>query len=210
MMGWLAPVKLLRIAMKSHPPAPEIILASASPRRRQLLAELGCEFRVETAPTEELHRADLTAWELALANAYRKARAVAVRHPAALVIGADTLVYLGSELFGKPADRADAIRMLARLQGRAHEVVTGICLLQIAAGRKRSFVEVTAVRFRTLSRGEIEKYLGRINPLDKAGAYAIQESGELIVERIEGSYSNVVGFPMERVRAELDGWKVPV
>lgn len=183
-----------------------IILASASPRRQQLLRELGCEFRVETASVPELHTEDLTARELALVNAYRKARVVAKSNPDSVVIGADTLVFLGTRLFGKPESRAEAVRMLEELQGVTHQVVTGVCLLHLRAHRQVSFAEITSVTFRALERAAIENYLGRINPLDKAGAYAIQEWGDLIVERIEGSYTNVVGFPMERIREELARW----
>ncbi len=183
-----------------------IILASASPRRQQLLREMGCEFHVETASVPELHTEDLTARELALVNAYRKARVIAKSNPDYLVIGADTLVFLGSRLFGKPESRAEAIRMIGELQGVTHQVVTGVCLLHLRTHRQVSFAQTTSVTFRPLDRAAIEHYLGKIDPFDKAGAYAIQESGDLIVERIEGSYTNVVGFPMERIREVLARW----
>ena len=183
-----------------------VILASASPRREQLLRDLGCEFRVEAGSVPELHTEDLTARELALVNAYRKARVIAKSNPDSLVIGADTLVYLGTRLYGKPGSMAEAIRMLEELQGVTHQVVTGVCLLHLRTHRQVTFAEITSVTFKTLDRAGIEHYLQRINPLDKAGAYAIQESGELIVERIFGSYTNVVGFPMERIREELERW----
>lgn len=142
-------------------------------------------------------------------NAYRKARAVAKRFPDALVLGADTLVYLDREtkLFGKPATQAEAFRMLEQLEGRTHAVITGVCLVHLREHRQRVFAEWTDVRFHPLTARQIRKYLALINPLDKAGAYAIQEHGELVVAEISGSYSNVVGLPVERVREVLDEWQ---
>lgn len=185
---------------------PPLILASASPRRTELFSQLELIFRVVPSDADELHDDQLTACELARLNAYRKARAVAEKFPDALVLGADTLVYLETQLFGKPRDLLEARRMLNQLQGRTHQVVTGVCLIGMGAGRRRVFAESTAVRFKPLRAEEIERYLALINPLDKAGAYAIQESGESLVEEISGSYSNVVGLPMERVALELDMW----
>jgi septum formation protein len=133
---------------------------------------------------------------------------VAKQRPDALVLGADTLVYLDREakLFGKPANLAEARRMLRDLQGRAHAVITGVCLLHLREHRQRVFAEWTDVRFHPLTATQIEEYLALINPLDKAGAYAIQEHGERIVAEISGSYSNVVGLPLERLREQLEAW----
>jgi septum formation protein len=186
---------------------PPIILASASPRRAELLRELGVEFVVVPSDAPELHDEQLTARELAQINACRKAHFVAKNHPDALVLGADTLVYLGTTLFGKPSTLADACRMLQELQGRTHEVITGICLLHQRKHRQRVFAETTLVTFRPLDAAVIERYFAAVNPLDKAGAYAIQQEGDLIVEGIAGSYSNVVGLPVERLRAELARWE---
>jgi septum formation protein len=188
--------------------AQPIILASASPRRAELLGHLVEEFRVVPAEAREIHDDQLTAWEMAQVNAYRKARAVAKRFPDALVLAADTLVYLDREgkLFGKPADAAQAFGMLQELQGRAHAVITGVCLMHLREHRQRVFAEWTDVRFHSLTARHIRKYLALINPLDKAGAYAIQEHGELIVSEVLGSYSNVVGLPVEKVREELRNW----
>jgi len=158
------------------------------------------------AEVREAHHEQLTAGELCQVNAYRKARAVAKKFPDALVLAADTLVCLETELFGKPADLAEAQRMLECLQGRTHSVITGICLLHLREHRQAVFTENTAVVFRRLEEAGIRQYFSRVNPLDKAGAYAIQEGGDLLVERIEGSYSNVVGLPMERLLAELEQW----
>ncbi len=185
-------------------PAP-FILASASPRRAELLKQVVPEFEIVPSDAPEIHDDQLTAWEMAQVNAYRKARAVAKRRPDAIVLGADTLVYLDREtkLFGKPADRADAERMLSELAGRTHAVITGVCLLQLRRHRQHVFAEWTDVRFHPLNQQQIKEYLALINPLDKAGAYAIQEHGERIVAEIFGSYSNVVGLPVERIGEAL-------
>ena len=185
---------------------PPLILASASPRRSDLLRELGVEFQVIPGHAPEIHHDQMTAGELVQINAYRKARRIAKQFPDALVLGADTLVYLGTTLFGKPANLADARAMLAQLQGHTHQVVTGVCLFHLRGHRCRIFAENTAVTFRPLTAAQVDDYLQRMNPLDKAGAYAIQEHGERIVEKISGSFSNVVGLPLERLRAELAGW----
>jgi len=186
---------------------PPLILASASPRRSELLRQIGVEFTVVTSDVEEIHDQELTARELALVNAYRKARAVAKKHPDAVVLGADTLVTLDQQLFGKPADLDEAFQMLAQLQGHTHEVVTGVCLLNLRSHRQRTFAETTAVTFQALNEDAIRRYLARVNPLDKAGAYGIQEEGEMIVETISGSFTNVVGLPVERLQAELRAWE---
>jgi septum formation protein len=182
---------------------PPIILASASPRRAELLRELDMPFEIVPSDAEEVHNEVLTATEVAQINAYRKARSVAKRAPDSLVIGMDTLVALGTRLFGKPASMSDAERMLGELQGRTHHVVTGVCLLFLRRHRQRVFADRTEVTFRELGLEQIRRYLGKIHPLDKAGGYAIQDHGELIVERIDGSFSNVVGLPLERLREEL-------
>lgn len=185
---------------------PPLILASGSPRRSELLRRLGMEFRVITSDAPEVHHGELTAREIAQVNAYRKARAVAKKFPDALVLGADTLVYLETLLMGKPGSLEHAYEMLEKLQGRTHEVVTAVCLLNLRNHRQRIFTEVTNVTFRPLDSVKIRRYLTKVNPLDKAGAYAIQEEGDLIVEKIAGSYSNVVGLPVERLQAELRAW----
>lgn len=190
--------------MKSLP----IILASASPRRQELLQQLVPDFEVVPSDAPEVHDDQLTAWEMAQINAYRKARTIAKKFPDCLVLGADTLVYLDrdAKLFGKPVDRKDAARMLGELQGRVHAVITGVCLLHLRNHRQRIFAEWTDVRFHPLTPKQIEEYLALMNPLDKAGAYAIQEHGERIVAEISGSYSNVVGLPLERLREALREW----
>ena len=185
---------------------PPLILASGSPRRRELLKQLGIEFTVSRSDAPELEPEHLSPAETAQINAYRKARAAAKRFPDRLVLAADTVVGLGAELFAKPVDAADAERMLVRLQGRTHQVVTGVCLLHLRAHRQRLFAASTAVTFRRLHRGQIRRYLSSITPFDKAGAYAIQEEGDQIVKHIHGSFTNVVGLPMERLYEELAAW----
>ena len=143
-------------------------------------------------------------------DAALKLLAIAKKHPDALVLGADTIVCMGTRVFGKPKDLRDAHRMLGQLQGRTHEVLTGVCLVHLRTHRQKVFVDSTTVTFRTLHSEQIRRYLSKIDPLDKAGAYAIQEEGDLIVESVNGSYSNVVGLPLERLKAEFELWNIPV
>jgi septum formation protein len=183
---------------------PRLILASASPRRKELLTEAGYEFVVIPSQAEELHDNHLTARELCQLNAHRKARSIAKRYPDDLILGADTLVYLGTTLYGKPSSRADARRMLEELQGTRHQVVTGVSVIQWRSHKERLFVETTYVTFRQLKPSVLDQYLEKVDTLDKAGGYAIQEQGDELVASIEGSYSNVVGLPVERTREELN------
>lgn len=185
---------------------PPLILASASPRRSELLARMGVEFTVVRGSVPEVAPAHLTPQETAQINAHRKARAFAGKFPDGLVLGADTVVSLGTEVFGKPLDLAEAERMLARLQGRTHLVTTGVCLIHRGGHRQRLFAVATSVTFRKLSAAQIRRYLGKIQPLDKAGGYAIQDEGALVVESFSGSFSNVVGLPVERLKRELEAW----
>jgi septum formation protein len=185
---------------------PPLILASASPRRAELLKLLPVKFQVLPGTVAEVAHEHLSPLEICQLNAHRKARAVAKKIPDALVLGADTLVFLDNEILGKPRNLADARRMLARLQGRHHQVVTGVCLMHLRAHRERIFAVSTDVLFHPLNARQIRDYLAAIQPLDKAGAYALQDSGELIISEISGSYSNVVGLPVEQLRAELAAW----
>lgn len=182
---------------------PPVILASASPRRSELLRKIVREFEVIPGHAEEFQPEHLSPVEAGLLNAYRKARIIAKKFPDALVIGADTEVVLGRRVFGKPRDLADAHAMLTDLAGREHQVITGVCLVHLRSHRQRLFSVTTRVRFKSLRADEIADYLELINPLDKAGAYAIQEHGDKIVAQTEGSVSNVVGLPVERLRKEL-------
>jgi len=186
---------------------PSLILASASPRRAELLAAGGLTFQVRSSNAPEVAPEHLTPAEVAMVNAYRKARVVAKHLPDALVIGADTVVALGTRLFAKPASMDDALTMLATLQGKIHEVVTGVCLIHLRGHRTRSFSVSTLVKFRAMDEAQVRRYLDSIQPLDKAGGYAIQDHGEWIVEELRGSLSNVVGLPLDRLLAELKLWK---
>ena len=185
---------------------PPLILASASPRRSELLRQLKVNFQVLPGNATEVAPEHLSPQEICQLNAHRKARVVAKQIPDALVLGADTLVFLDTTILGKPADRAGAHAMLALLEGRTHQVVTGVSLIHLRGHRERIFAVSTNVTFLPLTHAQINHYLDRINPLDKAGGYAIQDHGELIVSEISGSYSNVVGLPLERLAAELEGW----
>ena len=178
-----------------------LILASASPRRVQLLREAGFEIEVLPPAVEELHDISMTGEALTLSNAKLKALAVAAIRPETVVIGADTLVCIDSEPLAKPADLDEARAMLRRLSGRTHYVCTGVAL---AHGEEvEEFVVKTFVIFRDLSAGDIDAYIAKVHVLDKAGSYAIQEHGEMIIERIEGSRTNVIGLPMDEVTAAL-------
>ena len=185
---------------------PPLILASASPRRAKLLRELDLDFQVVPSAAAEILDDQLSPWELCQLNAHRKARVIAKKRPDALVLGADTLVFLDGEIMGKPADAAEARRMLARLQDRTHQVVTGVSLIHLRAYRERTFAVSTDVTFRPLTAEQINDYLSKMNPLDKAGAYAIQEHGDTIVSEISGSFSNVVGLPVEKLAEEIQAW----
>jgi septum formation protein len=185
---------------------PPLILASASPRRAELLRHLDLDFQIIPGAAREVFDEYLSPLELCQLNAHRKARVVAKKYPDALVLGADTLVFLKGEILGKPADIREARQMLGRLQGQTHQVVTGVSLIHLRALRERTFAASTDVTFRPLTLEQINDYLSKMNPLDKAGAYAIQEHGDTIVSEISGSFSNVVGLPMELLKEEIQGW----
>lgn len=186
---------------------PPVILASASPRRVELLRQIIFRFRVLPSAAPECEHEQFTAWEVAQLNAHRKARLIAKQHPDHLVIGADTVVCLGTKFYNKPADAADARRMLRELSGKTHQVVTGVCLLHLRGHREALFCDTTLVKFHRLTPAVIRQYVATANPLDKAGAYGIQDQGELLVADIHGSYTNVMGLPVERLRAELRAWR---
>jgi septum formation protein len=188
--------------------SPLIILASASPRRKQLLREMGVKFRAVAADVDETPHAHLSPRELAMRLAFAKARAVAQQFPDAVVIGADTIVTLNGKLYEKPRDLTDAARMLGELQGKTHRVITGVCVLHLREGTRALFAETTKVTFKKMSPQEIRDYLRLIHPLDKAGAYAAQEHTERIIARVEGSFSNVVGLPTEKLSKVLGAFGV--
>lgn len=177
-----------------------IVLASGSPRRRELLERAGLSFEVRPSPAEELHDATLPLGELCERNAELKARAVI--DPDAVVIGADTLVGIDGEPLGKPRDLDQARAMLRRLSGREHLVCTGVCLV-CPGGVVECFHGRTRVEFQELSEERIDDYFSRVDPLDKAGAYGIQEHGEMLVSGIEGDFDNVMGLPVGELMRRL-------
>ena len=182
---------------------PHLVLASASPRRRDLLAAYGYDAVIAPAAVEESEDVWLSVRELVLLNAVRKSAAQRAVPSGAVVLGVDTLVSLDGEPLGKPRDRAGAAVMVTRLSGRTHQVFTGVALREAARRRSVSFVEETAVTFRTLDAAEIAAYHRLIDPLDKAGAYAAQEHGDKIIAGVTGSWTNVMGLPMERLAETL-------
>lgn len=188
----------------------KLVLASASPRRVELLRFLTEQFEVVPAQVEEFEDSWPIPAEVALLNAWRKARAVQKLRPASLILGADTVVALGSQLLGKPKSLKHAMSMQRTLAGRTHEVLTGVCLLHRNAHQSRLFVDRTLVTFRKLSLASIRAYLSKIHPFDKAGGYAIQEHGSAIVKSIHGSFSNVVGLPLQPLSSALAEFRFPV
>jgi len=183
--------------------AHRLILASASPRRSELLRSLDVEFDVLPSHTPELHDLRFTAAELCAINARRKAEEISAKHEDRVVLGADTLVTLRGALFGKPSDLTEASAMLSALSGQTHQVLTAVCLLWRAQHRLETFVDETSVTFRELTPEVIRLYLQAVPVLDKAGAYGIQERGDMLVERIEGSLTNVIGLPLEKLADAL-------
>lgn len=179
-----------------------IILASQSPRRSELLSREGIEFRVVVRDTEEVHDASMAPEELCAINAAAKAAAVAAEYPETTVIGADTLVFIDGQPLGKPANEEEAIAMLMQLQGRTHSVCTAVAVF-MPDGERRDFAEISKVTFRSLDEQAIRHYMSLVHVYDKAGAYAIQEHGDLIIERFEGDLDNVIGLPVTRLLQAL-------
>jgi septum formation protein len=167
------------------------------------MRDAGYVFETLPVDVEESHDPALTPGKLTIENATLKAVAGARMRPDAVVIGADTLVYLDGGPLGKPRDMAHAISMVKQLSGKAHHVCTGVALAQNAGATVRPFAVISHVVFKPLTDAVIRDYYAKVNPLDKAGAYAIQEHGDMIIHHTEGSWSNIVGLPMERLREEL-------
>jgi septum formation protein len=199
---------------------PPLVLASASPRRRSLLAEAGYRFRVfdpgdAEAGADESGSLEDQAMAKARAKAERAVRAIlsgapprlGLPRPPCLVVSADTLVAVGDEVLGKPADRADALRMLKRLSGTRHRVISGLCLWQVTEGASPAppvlRAETTHVTMRATAEEELRAYVDTGEADGKAGAYAIQDTGDRFITKVEGSFSNVVGFPLELFQAQL-------
>ncbi len=180
-----------------------LILASGSPRRQELLQAVGADFVVNPSQASEEIEGALHPADLVQALALRKAEEVAARHADGLVIGADTIVALGSDVMGKPRDAADARRMLMQLAGHTHQVYTGVAVIDSSTLARQVVVECTQVTMRHLSLDEIERYIATGEPMDKAGAYAIQGKACLFITGIEGCYFNVVGLPLQRLNVIL-------
>lgn len=187
------------LGQKSSP----LILASASPRRRELLAGLGLPFTVIPAEVTEHEDPDSDPREMVSHNAALKADWVAARHPEATVIGADTTVFVDRTVLNKPRDAAEARAMLRRLSGRSHTVFTGLAVRRLSDGLKLDQGVASEVTFKPLDEATIELYLSRVHTLDKAGGYAIQEQTDLIVAGYTGSLTNIVGLPVEEMKQLL-------
>jgi septum formation protein len=180
-----------------------IILASASPRRKELLEKIGLKFEVEPSDYPEDMRSGLSPDELARAISLEKARVVASRHRNAIVIAADTFIVFRGKIMGKPNTEAEARKMLMRLKGKPHSVITGFTILDTDKNKVLTKSVETVVHIKNLTSEEIEAYVKSGEPLDKAGAYAIQGLGSVIVERIEGDYFNVIGLPLSALAKGL-------
>ena len=190
-------------------PSMQLILASASPRRCELLRQEGFEFTVKPAHVDEIRRAGERPEEFARRLAREKALNIARTAAAGtLVLGADTIVVVNGEILGKPVDAEDAARMLRVLSGRTHQVITAVCLVQAPDTLKAMGQETTSVKFRPLGQPEIDAYISSGEPFDKAGAYGIQGQASNFVAAIDGDYSNVVGLPVQLVRAMLKRFPV--
>jgi septum formation protein len=172
------------------------ILASGSPRRRELLHQLGFSFRVIPSSLEETNQSGMEPRSHAAYYAREKAKEVARYHSQTWVLAADTIVVVDQEILGKPVNAIEATAMLSRLSGRSHQVITGVSLLHGQNGVEESQIVETEVFMRRLSAADIEGYIATGEPMDKAGAYGIQGIGGCLIQRIEGSYSNVVGLPL--------------
>jgi septum formation protein len=168
-----------------------------------LLSEGGFEFETASPRVAEKFDAALTLREITLWNAIRKGMSIAQTRPDAVVLAADTLVALENQIIGKPMDLSEAAQMLRRLSGQTHEVCSAVAIYQQTSGKSAVFHEISRVRFHRLSDTTIENYLSKVGPLDKAGAYAAQGSGAEVIAKIEGSFTNVVGLPMEKTVAAL-------
>ncbi len=181
----------------------KILLFSKSPRRRQLLAEAGFDFEVTSMDVDESYPAEMEAAKVAEYIAGKKARAARnLLKEKEIILTADTIVVLEDRIYEKPKDRADAIRILSELSGQVHEVITGVCLL--STDLEHSFSGHSKVHFASLSLAEIEYYIDRCAPFDKAGAYGVQEwIGHCKIHKIEGTYANIMGLPVDLVYREL-------
>lgn len=188
----------------------KIILASASPRRQELLRQIGLNFEVMISSVDETIVLGAPPYEAVSELAYRKAMGIARLHNECIVIGADTVVVHQDTVLGKPTDISDALRTLKNLNGSEHQVITGFCVIEADTGKVVKASETTRVFFRHLSDREIVAYVNSGEPMDKAGSYGIQGLGALLVSRIEGCYFNVVGLPLTRLSQVLKEFGIDV
>src|SRR5262249_16596635 len=177
---------------------PSLVLASSSPRRAALLSEARFEFEILPPGVAEKFDVAVTLHELTVWNAIRKGMSIPQTRPDAVVVAADTLGGVNQEILGKPASLNEAAQMLRRLSGRIHEVCSAVLIYHQTSGRSAVLHDISRVRFRRLNAATIKNYLAKVDPLDKAGAYAAQGSGTEIIADIEGSFTNVVGLPLEK------------
>jgi septum formation protein len=192
---------------------PSIVLASASARRKELLAGLGLNFTVQPSVASEVVEEEVSPEEFVMILARRKARDVAFsladnEEERFLVIGSDTVVVLDGEILGKPESEEEAFRMLSRLQGKTHTVYTGLCVMDTATGKEKSGYRATRVTMRELSPDKIRRYIATGEPMDKAGAYGIQGYGAILVSHIDGDYFSVVGLPLSLISDFLEEFGV--
>lgn len=182
------------------------IVASASPRRKEILQKAGYAFEVIPSDADESIDGEISPCEAVELLAFRKAQSVAEKHPDAVVFGCDTVVVSDGVILGKPKDKADAFSTLKKLSGKTHEVITGVCITE--NGRSESFYEVTKVTFYPLSDETVESYIDTDEVYDKAGSYGIQGFGSVLVEKIEGDYFSVVGLPISKTARLLSKFGV--
>ncbi len=204
-------IELQRVNQAGFVVVGQLILASASPRRQMFLKDFGLDFMVKPASIDERNLPGESPEEFVLRMAKEKAEIISLQHPTACVLAADTIVVLAREILGKPVDATDAQAMLNKMAGRSHEVLTGFC---ICRRDSRSFFVCQAVKtkvfFKPLSAELVAAYVSTGEPLDKAGSYGLQGCGGFLVEKIDGSYSNVIGLPLAEVMEELLGAGVVV
>lgn len=184
-----------------------IILASASPRRAELLRKIVRRFKIIPSRLKEAEIFGTTPEDFAVKVAIAKAAEIALKHKNALVIGADTIVVLDKKILGKPASPRDAVRTLKKLSGKTHRVITGIAVIDSETFRARADYEATEVRMKRVTEREIREYVKTGKPMDKAGSYGIQEIEEIFIAGIKGDYDNVVGLPTRKVKALLQKMK---
>ncbi len=186
------------------------MLASASPRRKELLEQIGLQFEVDPSNCEEVMQTDMTPHELAKSLSRQKAEEVAQRYPNSIIIAADTFIAFGDQFMGKAHTDVEAKEMLTELNGKSHSVITGFTIIDTSNGNTASNAVETKVWFRAQTEQEIDSYVKSGEPIGKAGAYAIQGLGAVIVERIEGDYSNVVGLPLSALVQTLKGFGIRI